>query len=86
MGSVISYKGKADTTPTLYYSSPYSNTSRINGTILASNDNGATFSRSLNIWPSNVSQLHRPDLLRLYKPMGVIAVRVFLSGSPLLVL
>ena len=83
MASVISYKGKADTTPTLYYSSPYSNTSRINGTILASNDNGATFSRSLNIWPSNVSQLHTCTHATRNESC---TVRVFLSGSPLLVL
>ena len=39
MGSVISYQGPADTSgPALYYSSPYSETGRINGTILASDD------------------------------------------------
>lgn len=51
MGSIISYKGGSDSAPALYYSSPYSATSRTNLTILASDDNGATFARSLNLWP-----------------------------------
>jgi hypothetical protein len=47
--SIISYKGPKDAAPALYFSHPYSTTSRSNGTILASDDNGATFSRSLNL-------------------------------------
>jgi sialidase-1 len=51
-GSVISYQGPADVAPALYYSSPYSDTmARVNLTILASDDNGASFSRSLNLVP-----------------------------------
>ena len=51
MGSIISHQGGSDTAPALYYSSPYSATARVNLTILASDDNGATFSRSLMLWP-----------------------------------
>jgi hypothetical protein len=47
--SIISYKGPKDAAPALYFSHPFSTTSRSNGTILASNDNGATFSRALNL-------------------------------------
>ena len=50
-GSVISYKGSADTREALYFSHPYSTTSRHNGTILASDDNGVTFPRRLQLWP-----------------------------------
>ena len=50
MASIISFKGASDSAPALYYSSPYSATSRTNLTILASDDNGATFTRSLNLW------------------------------------
>jgi hypothetical protein len=53
MASIISFKGGSDSAPVLYYSSPYSSTSRTNLTILASDDNGATFSRSLNLWPGS---------------------------------
>lgn len=49
--SMISYRGPADRFPVLYFSGPYSTTTRKNGTILASDDNGVTFSRSLNIFP-----------------------------------
>jgi hypothetical protein len=48
---VISHKGRADKAEALYYSHPYSTVARVNGTILASDDNGATFSRSLQLWP-----------------------------------
>ena len=44
-GSVTGYKQQ------LLFSGPYSETSRTNLTILASDDNGATFSRSLRITP-----------------------------------
>ena len=50
-GSVISYQGRADKTEALYFSHPYSTSSRSNGTVLASDDNGQTFSRSLRLWP-----------------------------------
>ena len=53
MGSIISYKGISDESPALYYASPYSATGRVNLTILASDDNGATFARSLNLWPTD---------------------------------
>ena len=49
--SIISYKGPNDAAPALYFSGPHSNHTRRNGTILASDDNGVTFSRSLNIFP-----------------------------------
>eukprot|EP01052_Picozoa_sp_SAG31_P032801 SAG31_NODE_3634_length_4036_cov_10.699517_6_plen_159_part_00 len=49
--SLISYKGKRDRTVALYYAHPYSTVARVNGTILASDDNGVTFSRSLQLWP-----------------------------------
>jgi len=52
MGSIISHKGPRDIAgPALYYASPYSKTSRSNLTILASDNNGASFDRSLNLWP-----------------------------------
>jgi len=47
--SIISYQGPADTQPTIYASHPYSQVSRENGTILASDDSGATFKRHLNL-------------------------------------
>ena len=54
MASVISHQGPVDTSgPALYYSSPYSETSRVNLTILASDDSGASFGRSLNLWPGS---------------------------------
>jgi hypothetical protein len=52
-GSMISYQGPTDTSPALYFSGPHSTVTRRNGTILASNDNGITFARSLNIFPYN---------------------------------
>eukprot|EP01052_Picozoa_sp_SAG31_P000256 SAG31_NODE_8_length_42345_cov_10.980992_8_plen_97_part_00 len=53
MASVISHRGLSDSSYSLYYSSPYSATARVNLTILASDDNGATFNRSLNLWPGS---------------------------------
>jgi hypothetical protein len=47
--SIISYHGPKDAAPALYFSHPYSTTSRSNGSILASDDNGATFLRALNL-------------------------------------
>lgn len=47
--SLISYQGPADTQPSLYSSHPFSQTSRANGTILASDDSGRTFHRQLNL-------------------------------------
>ena len=52
-GSLISYQGPADPAPALYFSGPHSTVTRKNGTILASDDNGVTFSRSLNIYPQD---------------------------------
>ena len=49
--SIISHQGPHDAAPALYFSGPYSNHTRRNGTILASDDNGITFSRSLNVFP-----------------------------------
>jgi hypothetical protein len=52
MGSIISHQGPTDAAgPALYYASPYSEISRVNLTILASDTNGASFDRSLNLWP-----------------------------------
>jgi hypothetical protein len=50
-GSVISHQGPSDARPALYFSGPHSTHTRKNGTILASDDNGVTFDRSLNIFP-----------------------------------
>jgi hypothetical protein len=47
MGSLTSYKEM------VYFAGPYSETTRHNLTILGSADNGATFSKSLLIWPSH---------------------------------
>jgi hypothetical protein len=58
MGSVISHKGPTDAAPALYYSSPYSSTNRANLTILASDDNGVTFSRSLRLWPGGAVEFY----------------------------
>jgi hyaluronoglucosaminidase len=52
-GSIISYRGRADKVPALYFSGPYSTTTRFNGSILASDDNGVTFTRSLLLWPGH---------------------------------
>eukprot|EP01052_Picozoa_sp_SAG31_P028681 SAG31_NODE_2789_length_5089_cov_4.516433_3_plen_286_part_00 len=52
-GSIISYKGPADKAEALYVATPYTNYSRFNGTILASDDFGDTFSRSLLLWPGH---------------------------------
>ena len=46
-GSITGYNDS------LYFVGPYSETSRRNLTVLASDDNGVTFRRSLLLWPSN---------------------------------
>jgi hypothetical protein len=48
-GMVISYQGPSDAAPALYFSGPNSETARVNGTIRASDDNGLTFSRTLDL-------------------------------------
>lgn len=48
-GSIISHKGPSDKAPALYFSGPGSETARVNGTIRASDDDGATFSRVLDL-------------------------------------
>eukprot|EP00039_Didymoeca_costata_P001306 m.51413 g.51413 ORF g.51413 m.51413 type:complete len:404 (-) comp10733_c0_seq2:19-1230(-) len=45
-GSLTGYKDA------LYFVGPYSEVSRSNLTVLGSDDNGASFKRSLNLWPS----------------------------------
>jgi sialidase-1 len=55
-GSIISYQGRTDSAPRLYVTSPYSDLGRFNGTVLASDDDGATFSRSLQLWPGKPHQ------------------------------
>ena len=46
---IISYRGPRDKGPALYFSGPHHETERVNGTILASDTSGATFSRSLTL-------------------------------------
>ena len=46
---IISYRGPRDKHPALYFSGPHHETERVNGTILASDTSGATFSRSLTL-------------------------------------
>jgi hypothetical protein len=48
MGSIVSFQGAADKAPALYYASPYSANGRVNMTILASDDSGATSPLSLS--------------------------------------
>ena len=49
------YEDYGKSGPALYYSGPYmySETLRVNLTILASDDSGASFGRSLNLWPGS---------------------------------
>ena len=55
-GSIISYQGPSDSQPRLYVTSPYSDAGRFTGTVLASDDDGLTFSRSLQLWPGKPHQ------------------------------
>ena len=90
--SIISYKGPKDATPALYFSHPYSTTSRSNGTILASDDNGATFSRALNLAiPSDfgytglacglVGAADGTDCAVLYDAHGALRLKRFASWN-----
>lgn len=88
MASIISFKGGSDSAPVLYYSSPYSATSRTNLTILASDDNGATFSRSLNLWPGSAGYTGlacglpgRDDCAVLYSGVGGLNFLRFASAD-----
>jgi hypothetical protein len=51
-GGVYFSRGRGDRPPN-YNCCVCAATSRVNLTILASDDNGATFSRSLNLWPGS---------------------------------
>eukprot|EP00035_Acanthoeca_spectabilis_P027165 m.465594 g.465594 ORF g.465594 m.465594 type:complete len:498 (-) comp24344_c0_seq1:92-1585(-) len=48
-GMITSYKGPLDSAPALYFSGPNSDTERTNGVIRASDDNGVTYSRLLDL-------------------------------------
>jgi len=65
-GSVLYIKGS-----TVLYAGPHSPTSRVQMTVLASDDNGETFKRSLEIWPG-VSMYSSMQLL----PSGEVALLV----------
>eukprot|EP01048_Picozoa_sp_COSAG05_P000380 COSAG05_NODE_10_length_39559_cov_64.255423_14_plen_289_part_00 len=55
--SLISYQGPHDAAPALYFAGPYSESSaaghRLNGTILASDDSGRSFTRALTLGPTD---------------------------------
>jgi sialidase-1 len=65
-GSVLYINGS-----TVLYAGPHSPTSRVQMTVLASDDNGETFKRSLEIWPG-VSMYSSMQLL----PSGEVALLV----------